>query len=142
MARNKIVLMGDPIVTEEEIAIEAITPGHVVMHNGSTGLIKNTGNAANVAFQLALERDELGKEIDVAYAINDVVKVATFAPGMRAYPFIPSGQNVAKGAYLTTDNAGRLTTASVAAGIRVARALEAVNNSAGPGDARIRVEVV
>lgn len=139
MARKVIKLLGNPIVQEEELAIEAITPGHVVEYSGA-GVRKNATAAANVTPMFALERDEMGKGIDVAYAINDKVKVGVCAPGDRVYAFIPSGQVVAKGAYLTTDNAGRLTTASVSATIRTAQALEAVTSS-DPGDTRIRVQI-
>jgi hypothetical protein len=141
MAKRVIVLRGDPIVNEEEPATEAITPGHFIELT-STGWRKNTANAANIAPIVALEREEFGKEIGDAYATNDYVKAAALAPGMRVYAFIPSGQNIAKGAYLTGDAAGRLSSSGVAAGIRTAQALEAVNNSAGPGDARIRVQIV
>jgi hypothetical protein len=139
MARRKIVLKGDPIVNEDDAALEAITPGHLIEIT-STGVQKNTDDAANVAAAFALERDELGKDIDVAYAIGDVVKVATFKPGERAYAFLASGQNVAKGAYLTGTTTGLLTAGSVSASVRLARALEAVNST---NDAtRIRVEIV
>lgn len=141
MARKVITLKGDPIVSEEFTADEALTPGHL-LELTATGVKKQTDDAANVARLVALERDELGKEIGDAYASGDVVKVGSFAPGMRAYMFIPSGQNLARGGYLTSDTAGRLTATGVVAGVRIAMAVEAVNNSAGPGDARIRVEFV
>jgi hypothetical protein len=84
----------------------------------------------------------MGQDIDDAYAVNDQVKLGAFAPGMHVYAFIASGANIAEGAYLTTDNAGRLTATGVTASLRIAQALESVNNSAGPGDARIRVQIV
>jgi hypothetical protein len=143
MARRKIVLKGDPIVNEDDVALEAITPGHLLMIV-PTGVQKNTDDAANVAAAFALERDEMGKDIDVAYAIGDVVKVATFKPGEHVYAFLASGVNVAKGDYLTGTTDGLLTNGSVAAGIRLARALEAVNTTAlAPvAGTRIRVEIV
>jgi hypothetical protein len=143
MARNKIALMGTPIVTEDQKALEAIIPGHLLMAT-ATGVQKNTANASNVARAFALERDELGKTVDTAYAINDTVKVGVFHGGQRVYAWLASGQNAAIGDYLTTDNAGLLTKAAVAATIRVARAVEAVNTSgsAPVAGTRIRVEVV
>jgi hypothetical protein len=140
--RRVIALLGGPPVTNEETAaVEAITPGHLVMLSGG-GVIKNTDDAANVARAFALERDEFGSDIDVPYAISDVVKVGVFCAGQRVYAFVASGENVAVGDYLTTDNAGRLTKTSVSAHIRIARAVEAINNSAGPGDARVRAEII
>lgn len=144
MARNVIALMGSlPVINEEESALEALTPGHLVELT-STGVQKNTDDAANVAPAFVLERDELNGGIDTAYAIGDKVKVGTFRPGDRVYAFLASGQNVAKGAYLTGNTAGLLTATGVAAGVRLARALEAkdTSGSAPVAGTRIRVEVV
>ena len=143
MARRIIALMGDPIITEEEKAIESLTPGHL-LELTSGGWKKQTDDAANVAPIFALERDELGSGIDIAYASGDYVKAGHFAPGQRVYAFLASGQTVAKGAYLTGTTAGLLTAASVAAGVRTAMALEAVDTSgsAPAAGTRIRVEIV
>jgi hypothetical protein len=144
MARNVIALMGTPVINEEPSAIEALIPGHLVELTSTGGVQKCTDDAANVAPSFVLERDELGTGIDTAYAIGDKVKVGTFKPGDRVYAFLASGQNVAIGAYLTSNATGLLTAASVAAGVRCARALEAVNTSgsAPVAGTRIRVEIV
>ena len=143
MARTVITLKGDPIVNEDDKALEAITPGHLVMLV-PTGVQKNTANAANVAAAFALERDELGKNIDVAYASGDYVKVGVFSPGSHVYAFLASGFNIAKGDYLTGNTTGLLFNTGVTASLRIARALEAVNTSAvAPvSGTRIRVEIV
>jgi len=142
MARRVIALMGTPITTEDMVAAAAITPGHLVERTSTGTVQKQTDDAANVAPMFALERDEMGKDIDTAYAAGDTVKVGNFAAGQRVYAFIPSGQNVTNGDYLTTDTGGRLTKTSVSATVRIAMALESVNNTAGPSDARIRVQIV
>ena len=144
MARSAIALLGQPpIINEEEVAVEALIPGHLIMLT-ATGLQKNTANEENVAAAFALERDELGKNIDVAYAIGDYVKAGTFHPGQRVYAWLASGHNVAKGAYLTPNNAGLLYLTGVSAFLRVARAVEAVDTSGSAPTAgtRIRVEIV
>lgn len=144
MARRKIILKGKPPESDGEWpALEAITPGHLT-EIVSSGIRKNTDDAANVAVAIALEREELGKDIDDAYAIGDYVKVATLAPGDRAYVFLASGVNAAVGDYLTGTTTGLFTKTSVAAGIRLARALEAVDTTgeAPVAGTRIRVEVV
>ena len=143
MARTVIALRGMPVIDEQEKALEALTPGHLVELT-STGVQKNTDDAANVAAAFVLERDESGQGIDVAYAIGDKVKVGVFRPGDRVYAFLASGQNVAKGAYLTGNTAGLLTATGVAAGVRIARALEAkdTSGSAPVAGTRIRVEIV
>jgi hypothetical protein len=147
MSKRVIILMGDPTINEERKATEAIKPGHLIMHASATTCSKNTANGADVARAFALERDELGKGIDdtysndagaSAYAANDYVKEAVCYPGCRVNAWIPSGQNISAGNYLQADNAGRLVV--YASGARLARALEAVNATAG--DARIRVEIV
>jgi hypothetical protein len=137
MARKVIALKGVPEINEEEVALEAITPGQLLMY-GTGGVQKNTENDKDVSHMFALEREELSNGIDVAYAINDVVKVGVFNPGQRVYAWLASGQNVAKGDYLTGNATGLLTAAST--NPRIAQALEAVN--ATTGTARIRVQVV
>lgn len=136
MARVVISLKGVPFINEEGVADEAITPGHLV--DGVTTIGKHaTANGPGRAY--ALEREEMGKEITVAYASGDTVKVGAFSPGMRVYAFLPSGANIAADAWLGNNGDGTLK--AWASGPYLARALEAVNNSAGPGEARIRVEV-
>ncbi len=142
MARKCIALMGGPpVIEEEEKATAALTPGHLLMFTGTgtnAGVAKNTANNANVSRMFALERVELGKGIDDAYASGERVKIGHFWPGQRVYAFLASGQNVAKGDYLTGDNAGQLTAAS--SNPRLAQAVEAVDASAAA--ARIRVQIV
>lgn len=133
MARKVIALMGVPYINEDGVAAEAITPGHLV--SGVTSISLNDGDPCTRTF--ALERDELGDNIDEPYAVSDVVKVGSFTPGQRVYAWLASGQNVSAGAFLEPATNGLLTAYS--SGVRIARALEAVNASAG--DARIRVEV-
>jgi len=139
MARRVIALLGGPpVTTEDDAAAEAITPGELLALDGSGDLILNTEADENVVRAFALERDELGNDIDVAYAIGDQVKVGSFKSGDHVYAWLASGQNVAKGAYLTGDAAGHLSAAGV--NPRLARALEAVNATAAA--LRIRVEIV
>lgn len=137
-ARNVIVLQGLPIYNEDGVASEAITPGHLVQ--GVTSISKHSTAGAATPAAYACERDEMGNGISVAYAINDVVKVAVLAPGDRVQAFIASGQNIAENARL--ESAGNGTLRVLAAGTPIARALDAVNNASGPSDARIRVEVI
>lgn len=141
--RRKVVLRGQPEYNEDSKALEVLTPGHLVELT-ATGVQKNSDDAANVAPTFVVERDEMGKDIDDTYAINDYVKVAACYPGCRVYAFLASGQNVVAGAYLTGTTTGLLTAASVAAGIRLARALEPVDTSgsAPVAGTRIRVEIV
>jgi len=84
MAKRTIKLLGETIQNEDDKAAEAITPGMLVTYNGSGNWIKhNVAIGAGVPFRVALEREEMGKDIDVAYAINDTVKVGVFPTGAR-----------------------------------------------------------
>jgi len=138
--RRVISLRGPGQVNEDNKAAEAIKPGHLTNIDGSGNLIKNTTTSGDLSKSFALERDEFGSDIDVAYAVNDVVKIGAFAGGDRVLALTPSGQNLAKGARVEADNAGRVVVYS--SGSVIGRTIEAVNNSAGPGDARVALEII
>lgn len=133
-----IQLLGQAIQNEDDKAAEAITPGHLVTTNGSGDVIKHATADGKVTPRFALEREEMGKTIDDAYAIGDTVKVGAFHKGQRVNAIIPSGANIAKGASLASNGDGRLKAGTTNP---VGFAVRAVNNTAGPGDARICVEV-
>lgn len=138
MPKRVIALMGQPTYNEDGVAAEAITPGHLI--TGVTSLTKHATAAAQAPPTFALERDEMGKSIDDAYAIGDSVKAGTFYSGQRVYGFIASGQNIAINALLESAGNGGFRVLST--GEALVKALEAVNNTAGPGMARIRLEVL
>jgi hypothetical protein len=138
MARRNIALMGKPYVTEEGVASEAITPGMLV--KGVTTIAKQSVAALNHPRAFALEREELGNDIDTAYASGDVVKVGVFNGGQRVYALIASGQNITADGKLEAAADGTLR--ALNSGVAIARALESVNNAAGPSNARLRVEVI
>lgn len=139
MAKRLIKLLGEPIQNEDDKAAAAITPGMLVNHDGSGDLVPHATAGGYAQRWFALEREEMGKGIDTAYAIGDTVKVGAFAQGDRVLGLIASGVTVAKDDYLESNGDGCLRTGTTN---RVGRALESVNNSAGLTLARIRVEVV
>jgi len=143
MARRVIALLGDPRITEDWAATEAVTPGHLLELTSTGGVKKQTDDAANVTPMFALERDELGDDIDEDYESGDTVRVGIFKPGDRVYAFLASGVNAAIGDYLTSNTTGLLTKTSVAASVRLAQALEAVDTSgsAPVAGTRIRVQI-
>lgn len=108
MASKVTVLRGEPIVDEQNTASEAFLPGHLIEKNAGQWRkhATATGRAAAV---FALERDELGKGIDVPYAANDRVKAGYFKPGERVNAILGSGEDVAEDDLLESDGAGRLT---------------------------------
>lgn len=140
MAKRVIALLGHPIQNEDGAANEAITPGMLITRNGSGLWIKHaTAAAVPPCREYAMERDEMGNNIDVAYAIGDTVKAGAFSPGMRVNALIANGVNVGIGAKL--ESAGNGTLRAVTTGTAIAEALEAVNNTSG-ANARLRVQVL
>jgi allophanate hydrolase subunit 2 len=141
-ANNVVILLGEPIYNEDyaQKTGEAIVPGMLVEFNSSGTVQKHATAGGDCSPDFAMERDEMGNDIDDAYADGDTVKVGSCHSGMRVHALIASGQNIAKADYL--ESAGNGTLRVLASGTRLARALEAVNNSAGPGTARIRVVIV
>jgi hypothetical protein len=100
--KRSVILQGDPIINEENVAVSAIKPGHLVKTPVAGAAVQS--GTGWVPKTLALERDELGTGFDdtyrqtgtisAYYASGDVVKVATFASGQRATGYIASGQNI------------------------------------------------
>jgi len=147
MALKRVIkLLGEPIQTEFDEAGAAITPGMLLSYDGSGNLVPHASAGGASARQYAMHREEgtgatLGKtDIDAAYAVGDTVKVGAFAPGCQVNVLIPSGQTITKGNFLESNGNGMLKVFS--AGVRQAYAEETVNNSAGPGSARLRVTIV
>ncbi len=139
MARKVIALLGQPIVTEDGVAaVGTIKPGHLV--DGVTSIVKHSTASVNTPRNFALEQDYFGLDIDDAYNVADVVRVGQFKQGDHVYAFIPSGANIAESGKLESNGDGTLK--AFGSGVVLARALEAVNNAAGPGEARLRVEIV
>jgi hypothetical protein len=136
-----ITLLGEPIQNEDSKAAEAITPGHLVTFDGNGDLIKNTTTGARVQTAFALEREESGYGIDDDYAVDDTVKVGIFAPGMRVNAIVASGVNVAQGALMTGGAAGTVAGGGTAT-TAIGRAARAINNAAGPGTARVSLEIM
>jgi hypothetical protein len=143
MANPRVIkLLGDAWVQNEDCeAASAITPGMLVNYDGSGNLVPHATADGRCAAAFALEREEMGADIDTAYAIGDTVKVAVGAPGCRVNAWLVSGGNVAVGATLHSAGNGYLK-AGTTAGVIVGRAVRAVNNTAGPGAARIAVEIM
>lgn len=142
MAKLTVVLLGNELVTQNEDnkAAEAITPGHLIDYDSNGDWVKHASAGGANAGRFALEREELGNDMNVDYAIGDTVKAGLCPRGVRVNAIIASGQNITKGNFL--ESAGNGTLRVLAAGVRIAQALETVNNSSGPAGARLRVEMI
>lgn len=137
---NTILLAGDPPFIADIPAIEAITPGMILEYHNDSGVLKfgvhDSADAA-VAAIVALDQIELNLGIDSAYAAGDLVKAAHLRPGDVFYGIIPSGQNIAFGAFLQSNGDGKLK----ALGSGVGKFMSLSNPGAVTADTRIRVEV-
>lgn len=149
MAYNTIVVKGYPM-RKEDVAAEAITPGHLIDLNSSNRLIKHAGAAKTASARFAIENEVFGQGIDVAYINNDNVLYGIFRPGDEVNALVaPSASAIVIGDEL--ESAGNGTLRKVATDTAtsqdernavVAIALQAIDNSAGGTAARILVEIV
>jgi hypothetical protein len=137
--KRKIVLRAhaEPAYNEDRATVEVILPGHLLEIVTATTCQKNKAAGADIARAFAIERSEIGRDIDQPYAIDDQVHEFVGQQGDRVLALIPSGQVIAAGDYLSADNDGHLVLAS---GTRLARSLEDLN--AVKADTRIRVELI
>jgi hypothetical protein len=146
MERRVITLRGQPIQNEDGVASAVIKPGYLV--DGVLSVAAHAVAAGACPRTFALERDELGAGIDDTYRgigtissdyqIGDTVKIGSFAPGMRVFAFVASGQNISINARL--ESAGDGTLRAFGSGTIIGRALETLG--AVTGLTRCRVEVM
>jgi hypothetical protein len=148
MPSNTIWLKGEGQV-KEAAAGGAITPGHLITRNTSNQFVVHAGAEANAYAMFALEKDFVGKDLSSAYVATERVQAVVPLPGAEIYALLPaSALAVVIGDELVSNGDGTLkkvTTAAVTTlNLRrvVARALEAVDNSAGGTPVRIKVETV
>jgi hypothetical protein len=138
-----VVYLGGPRVENNTLAAkEVITPGMLVDPDSTGGVNrwKKAATAGGPGTTFATDQAMLNKGVDDVYNINDLVETSTMGQGATVWALIASGANVAFGA--TLQNAGNGKLVAGAGASQAFRALEAINNTAGPGDARIRVEVL
>lgn len=82
MAKNrKVLLKGNPCITEEYACSGAISPGQLLDLNSSSQWVPAVANS--LSRTIALERDEMGRGIDDDYASGEVVKAASLYGGCR-----------------------------------------------------------
>lgn len=125
----------------EAEALGAITPGYLIERAaGGVQAHSTAGGPANLHF--ANEYGMTGRTIDDAYAADDQVVFTTYSPGSGVYALVAAGAAaISEGDLLASAGDGTLATAGLDE-VAVAQALEAVDNSGGAEEARLRVEVV
>lgn len=152
----KTILMTDkpePTFAEALANNQALTPGMLVEETSAGKLQKHStlGGAARSLFVMEnpYDDDPTVAAIDGAYGTADTVRYLIGQPGQQVYAWVTkqtAGSNVSAGNLL--ESAGslgalRAVQGTTPAALRVvARALEAVNNSAGTAAARIKVEIL
>jgi len=141
-APKTILLKGQPIAKEAPLdAGVDIKPG-MLLDRTSAGEVAPHASAGGYAQPLfARENEVIGNGIDDLYD-DDGENVLFYycRPGDEVYAFIDASENITQGGYLESSADGSLRAYN--AGVRVARALESVNNSGGSAHARIKVEVL
>lgn len=142
---NTVHLAGPIRVVDDLPGVGAITPGMLLDYESNSGVLSVSVHDAAADVQttlVALERIELNKGVDDAYADGDLVKFGVLQPGSQFWGIIPSGQTIAVAQKLQSNGDGKLkdATADTAdAGVAKFVALEAKTALA---DTRIRVEVL
>lgn len=130
----------------------AITPGDLIEPVGA-GLVQlHSTQAGNASPWFAIENpwadDNTVAAINDDYGTTDTVFFIKGQPGQQVYAWLTVGANAAAHGLLeSAGSLGALQTATAEGTVTaprrfVARALEAVNNSAGTVPARIKVEIL
>lgn len=137
MADERVVILrGEPIIDEKLEASASITPGMLV--EIASGALRPHASSASFAARIfALERDELGDDIDEAYDVGDTVKACYPAPGDRINAIIPSGQNISMGARVESNGDGK-----VKAGTTAAIGIAAEDSGAVTVDTRLAIIII
>jgi hypothetical protein len=143
MARmRKVILRGDPIRNEELAAAEnGIIPGHLIeMIIGTQTARRCTRAGEDVARAFALEREEMGKNMDVAYVLGDQIHEAVCKRGQRVNALIVSGVSIQSGDFVEADGgAAAGCVRLLASGVRIGRARETV---AAVALTRLEIEIL
>lgn len=139
---NTIHLGGPATPIHDKVAIEAITPGHLLEYHNDGGTLKlGLHDSADdpAAAIVATEQTERNVGIDSAYAAGDTMQAKHLQPGATAYMFVGSGANIVPGALLQSAGNGKLK--AVATGFARFVALESTGGAV-VADTRLRVEVI
>lgn len=151
---NTIVLKGRGI-QKEAPAGAAVTPGEMIEigTNGKAVVHSTAKGVTSPSF--AKEYELIGREITVAYALDENLIYETLPPGAEVYALVAAAAvAIVIGDYLESAGDGTLRKqtpfsqsgstpfAVTTEGHAIARAIEAVDNSGGGSEARIKVEIV
>jgi hypothetical protein len=140
---NTIVLIGRLEDQNLEYpANAALKPGHLVLVM-STGKVKKN-DAASVPCQklFAKEDDHIGRGVADAYAADEVVFCHAAQPGDVIYGWVPaSATALVKGDKVKSNGDGCLVKITASSDFVIGTVHEAVDNSAGGAEARVKVRI-
>lgn len=151
MAKKTIKLKKYDDIINEYVAVAAVTPGMLLEVTAANKVQACSSAGIAVAKVFALEDELQGRTIDTAYAIGDPVQCWMCVPGEEVYAWLADGEDVAIGAKLVSDGAGKLkamtedSSAAVVEETPIAIALEAVDMSGSSGadpSGRIKVRII
>ena len=81
VSMSKIILKGDPLISEEYACSGTITPGQLMDLNSSSQWVPAAAGSASRT--VAVERSEFGVDYNHAYDSGEVIKAAAMYPGCR-----------------------------------------------------------
>jgi hypothetical protein len=139
---HKILLEGEQFQQYEEYpANAAIMPGDLI-EVMSTGKVKKNATAAVSCRKLfALEDTKIGRNIDTAYAADEIVPCHVAEPGHVINGWVAaSASAIVKGDKLKSDGSGGVAKTGATTDFIVGIADEAVDNSSN-GSARARLKI-
>jgi hypothetical protein len=116
----------------------------VELHDDTTLKVRANGSATEIAaLAVALERNELNKTIDDAYAADDVVKFGYLGAGSVFYGLVPSGQSITFGALYQSNGDGKLKAATATTQAAMLGRFQSLDDTgAVTADTRLRVQVI
>lgn len=137
-------VLDNPVIENDKIASEAITPGMLVelVADGTESKVRKNASATNqVEMAVALNQSMLNRGVDDAYPAGDLVEVWKLQVGDMFWGIVPSGQDIAINDLLQSNGDGKLKEAtSAAAGDNVARFKAKSAPGAVTADTRVKVE--
>lgn len=138
MAQTTIILKGKGI-QKEAVAVDAITPGHLVEQK-PTGFQKHATATGAGERLFALVNELEGNTLTDVYAIADTVFAESCYAGMEVYAWLEASHDAAIGDLLESAGDGTLQKGTVNP---IAIALEALDLSASAAvTARIKVAII
>jgi hypothetical protein len=138
-----ILLEGEQFGNHEEYrANAALKPGHLLLRGSNGKVLKNSSASTPCRKLFAKEEDKIGRTIADAYAEDEVVPCHVAQPNHLIYAWVPaSAAALVIGDKLKSDGTGCLIKVTAASDYVIGMVEEAVDNSAGGAEARVKVRI-